>query len=89
MNHDCCNGEKKEKCVLCSENEVAYKYVLIDNSSIGICEECGEIVYNKEIKPYCPDRLFHIIALIDYVKDYKKYTNYMENKKGNVKTLVR
>jgi transcription initiation factor TFIIIB Brf1 subunit/transcription initiation factor TFIIB len=86
MSHDFC---KEEKCVICSENEVAYKYVLIDNSSIDICKECGEILYNKEIVPYCPDRLFHIIALMQYVRDYKNYIKYMENKNEDVKTLVR
>ncbi|MDD2434801.1 MAG: hypothetical protein PHO63_00940 [Bacilli bacterium] len=61
------------KCDLCWENDKAYNYILKDGSSIGICEECGEIVYGKEFIPIVPnDRLFQIIEMMQYVLNYKK-----------------
>ncbi len=86
MKYNFCN---EEECAICNKDEAVYKYVLIDGSTIDICQECGEILYNKNIKLYCPDRLFHIITLTEYVGYYKEYKKYEKNKKENVKTLVK
>ncbi|MGE5456563.1 MAG: hypothetical protein ACM3O4_05635 [Ignavibacteriales bacterium] len=60
------------ECCLCNEKEGVHKYKLIDQSTIDICDECGKIVYGIEFKPAVPDRLFHIIAMLEYVKEYKQ-----------------
>jgi ribosome-binding protein aMBF1 (putative translation factor) len=59
------------KCDLCNEKESKYKYELDDKSTIDICEDCGSIVYGKNIHSVQPSRLFHIIALLEYVEAYK------------------
>lgn len=61
------------KCDLCNENEPKHKYILDDGSAIDICEECGAIVYGKNIHHVQPGRLFQIIALLEYVKAYKAF----------------
>lgn len=59
-------------CWLCNEKEGVHKYKLLDQSMMDICDECGKIVYGKEFKPPVPDRLFQIIMMLEYVKEYKE-----------------
>lgn len=55
------------ECDLCREKDAKYNYVLDDGSSIGVCEECGDVVYGKNIRSHQPSRLFQIIAMMEYV----------------------
>jgi len=60
-------------CVVCNQNkESPIVYTLNDNTTINICTDCGKIVYGVNLSPSYPDRLFHIINLIEYVKLYTK-----------------
>lgn len=60
-------------CNVCNQNkESPIVYTLNDNSTINICEDCGKIVYGVNLAPSYPDRLFHIINLIEYVKTINK-----------------
>lgn len=59
-------------CDICNGNDAIYKYILVDQSSICICESCGEIVYGKSFIPCIPNsRLFQIILMMEYIKQAK------------------
>lgn len=55
-------------CKLCNEyREAPIKYILIDGSSIEICEECGKRLYGAIIEVKQAERFWHIVALINYL----------------------
>lgn len=62
-------------CNLCKVRQATIDYELIDKSYIRICEVCGNIIYNKDLSPKNPDRLFHIIKLREYVLEIINLTS--------------
>ncbi len=61
------------KCAICKELEGIHSYKLVDNSTINICNKCGEIVYGINFAPAFPEKLSHIIRLIEYINEYKQF----------------
>ena len=64
-----------ELCNICEEKNAVYDYKLKDGSVAKICQDCGTILYEKDIKhPIYEDRLFQLIAMIQHVEIVKTKT---------------
>lgn len=61
-------------CDLCGKKGKEYycTYKLCDDSEVYICQECAEKLYGKNIEPIVNSRLFHIIALMEYIEHYEQ-----------------
>ncbi len=59
-------------CDVCSKGVPVHKYILDDGSAADICDDCGKILYGRNIKHKQPGRLFELIAMIEFVKYVKR-----------------
>lgn len=54
------------KCYLCETHEAKYKYDLVDDTFVLICELCGKVLWEYKINT--KDRLLQLVEMLERIK---------------------